>query len=51
MIPWRNTQEKIIAAIARPGHLDLLRQAAKKQARMNEPIMPYSRKILAHVAI
>ncbi len=31
-----------MAAITRPGHLDLLKQDAKKQQKMNEPIIPYS---------
>src|SRR6266404_2200843 len=39
-----------MAATTRPGHLDLLRQDAKKQQNKNEPIMPYSYKILIQVA-
>ncbi len=38
-----------MAATTRPGHLDLLRQDAKKQQKMNEPMMPYSYKILIQV--
>jgi hypothetical protein len=33
---------KITAASTIPEHLALLRQAAKKQTKMNDPIMPYS---------
>src|SRR6266478_8283479 len=39
-----------MAATTRPGHLDRLRQDAKKQQKMNEPIMPYSCIILIQVA-
>jgi hypothetical protein len=42
MIPWRNSQVKIMAATTRPGHLDLLRQDNKKAKIINEPIIPYS---------
>lgn len=33
---------KISAASTRPGHLDLLKQDAKKPIKANEPIIPYS---------
>src|SRR6516162_10231306 len=38
-----------MAAITRPGHLDLLRHDAKKQYNMNEPMIPYSSNILIHI--
>jgi hypothetical protein len=48
--PCRNSHAKIIAAITMPGHLDFLRQAAKKQLKINMPTIPYSINILIHTA-